>query len=376
MAILHINTNRGWGGGENQVLALLSGMAAKGARAILYADRRGTLLGRARLAGLEARPVPVSTAPWLAFLAGRLIVPCAKRDGTTLVHVHDSGSLNLGSVVSRRLGVPLILSRRVASRLRMNPWSRRKYSPERLAMVIAISETVRDVMVSCGFPADRIRVVPSGVDIDGLAALEPETSFRSAAPASFWVGGIGRLSWKKNWAFLIRTAARLAAEGVDVRWIIVGDGPDMKRLRKMAEKAGVADRTYFTGFRPDATRILKGLDALFFPSRMEGASVTVREAMAMGVPVIAADAPGVVESLAGHGWIVRCDDVEAAAAAVRDAMSNPAKRVQVAEAARRSAMQRFPISATIDGTLEAYREVLAMWGRADHGGERRTVGDV
>ena len=101
MAILHINTNRGWGGGENQVLALLSGMAAKGAKAILYADRRGTLLKRAEGAGLEARPVPVSTAPWLAFLAGRLIAARAVRAGTELVHVHDSGSLNLGAVVSR-----------------------------------------------------------------------------------------------------------------------------------------------------------------------------------------------------------------------------------------------------------------------------------
>jgi len=349
--IVQLHTGAGWGGGESQVYQLAAGLRNRGIPCRLFCRAGGMLLDRAKAAGLAAEPLP----RWLpgSRLAGRL-----QAARTAVVHVHDSRALAIGLRAAGGAGIPLVLSRRIASPLRANPRSRRKYSPRRIAAVLAISETVRDVMVRCGFPADRIFVAPSGLDLGALDAAEPDLALRGAGPGPV-VGGIGALSRKKNWTLLLRTAARLRQAAPDLRWVIAGDGPERRRLDGLARELGVSGCVHFLGFRPDALRVLSSLDLLFFPSRMEGAGVTVREAMAMGVPVVAARAPGTVESLDGHGWLVDPDDVEGAARTVRRVLDDPEERTRVAAAARDSARRRFSFDATLTRTLHVYERVAA-----------------
>jgi len=219
--------------------------------------------------------------------------------------------------------------------------------------VIAISETVRDVMVRSGYPAERIRLAPSGVDVAALAQIPADPDFRAAYGADFLVGGLGKLAPKKNWMLMVRAAEILAREAFPAQWAIAGDGPDRAALQAAIERAGLAGRFHLLGFRAEATRLLRQFDLLCFPSRMEGASVAVREAMAMGVPVAAADAPGVVESLAGHGWIVPGDDPAALAAAVREALQAAARRRERVEAARRHARDHYDLEHMVEATLAA-----------------------
>ena len=99
---------------------------------------------------------------------------------------------------------------------------------------------------------------------------------------------------------------------------------------------------------------------------MEGASVTVREAMVLGVPVVAADTPGVVESLGGHGWVFEGDDPAAARREVLAVLNAPEKTRVVTAAARESALRRFSIRHTVEGTLAVYDAVVRDW-TAHHG---------
>jgi len=118
---------------------------------------------------------------------------------------------------------------------------------------------------------------------------------------------------------------------------------------------GVDDIVRFIGFRADGQRILKSLDLLFFPSLREGASVTIREAMFMGVPVATMNAQGSMESLDGHGWVLKPDDIDGAARTVHTILTDAAGRESVVQAARESARQRFTFDRTASDTLAVYR---------------------
>ncbi|HOU22471.1 MAG TPA: glycosyltransferase family 4 protein, partial [Kiritimatiellia bacterium] len=274
--------------------------------------------------------------------------------GLSLLNAHDSGATSLGHWLRPRLGLPLILTRRIASPLRRNPWSRWKYSPRRLAAVIAVSKTVREVMIRAGYPAGRIYLAGDGVDVAALERIPPDPEIRAPYGSDYLVGGFGRLSWKKNWMLMVRAAEILARESFPVQWVLAGDGPDRAGIAAAIQAAGLAERFHLLGFRADALRVLRQLDLLCFPSRMEGASVTVREAMAMGIPVVAADAPGVVESLAGHGWIAGCDDPRELADCIRQALGDATLRQQRAERARDHARAHYDLEHTVEATLAAY----------------------
>ena len=353
--VAHLHTRMEWGGGEYQVAHLVRALQASGAATTLWATRGGLLMSHAIEHELPAHVLP--NLWWLPLGETPLCRQLA-RDGVDLLHCHDSRALSLGISIRKRLGVPLILARRVASPLRSNPLSRAKYSPRHVDAVIAISETVREVFCRSGFPEERVFVVPSGLDLAALDRLVRDESFRRPFGTGQVIAGIGKLAPKKNWPFLIRTAASVAAAGIEAQWLLVGDGPDLSKLEAMARDLGVASRVHFMGFRSDAAQILKNCDLLFFPSIREGASVTVRQAMVLGIPVVAVDAAGTAESLDGHGWLISSDDVDGATRAVVEALTDAVKREAICRAARHSARDRFAFERTLQGTLEVYASVL------------------
>lgn len=352
--VAHLHTNREWGGGETQLLALALRMHARGIFTVLATPAGGELARRARQAGVRVIGLEEGAR------ARRQLLLDLQEFGLTLLHAHDSGSTSLGVWLRRRLDVPLVLTRRIASPLRRNPLSRWKYSARRLDAVIAISGTVRDVMIRSGFPAGRIRIAPSGVDVAALGQIPLEPGFRAPYGTDFLVGGLGRLAHKKNWMLMVRAAEILSREPLPIQWVIAGDGPDRAELDAAIRQAGLADRFHLLGFRSDAAHLLRQFDLLCFPSRMEGASVTVREAMAMGVPVVAADAPGVVESLAGHGWIVGSGDPQAMANAVRAALQDAAARQAHVEGARTHAQTHYDFEHMVEATLAAYASLESV----------------
>jgi glycosyltransferase involved in cell wall biosynthesis len=237
--------------------------------------------------------------------------------------------------------------------------SRRKYSRKSFQAVIAISNTVKEIFIQTSkYPADDVFVVPSGVDIGVLDAVERDKDFRKSLGGQYLAGGVGKLAPKKNWQFLVRVAAHLAGSGLDIQWVIAGDGNERDALLELACELGVDDRVHLLGFRDDSLRILKSLDVLFFPSVAEGASVTVRECMVLGTPVVAVDAAGTMESLAGHGWSVSDADIEGAAKSVVEALSNQELRNRYVAGARRYAVEHYTYDRTVSGTLEVYRKVL------------------
>jgi glycosyltransferase involved in cell wall biosynthesis len=165
----------------------------------------------------------------------------------------------------------------------------------------------------------------------------------------------------------------MAALDARVHAVLVGGGRDADRARLEAQagECGVGERVHFLGRRPDAPAVTAACDAFVLPSRSEGFSVAMLEAMAAGKPTVAADVGGAWEGLAPRddrpaaGWIVPVGDADALAAALREVVEGiradaPEVRARAEEAAWRAG-HWFTLDAMIDG----YEAVLA--GRATDG---------
>jgi glycosyltransferase involved in cell wall biosynthesis len=201
---------------------------------------------------------------------------------------------------------------------------------------------------------EAIRVIHPGVDLDRFI---PSAGTRAASPTFLY---LGRLRRYKGVQHLVRAVGRLRDCGVHVDLRIAGRGAYEPRLRALAARLRVADRIHFEGFvSEDAKPALFGEAwANLFPSPKEGWGITNLEAGACGTPSIAADAPGLRETVVDGetGVLVEPGSAAAFADAMAALAADPGRVEVLGEAARRHAA-RFTWDAAAEETLEHLRRV-------------------
>lgn len=195
-----------------------------------------------------------------------------------------------------------------------------------------------------------IELVENGVDNEKFSPDGPVAD-RVAAPLLVQVG---RLSVQKGQDRTLRALARLDDDTVHVR--LVGDGPERRTLVQLAKDLGVSGRVEFVG-SVDPRPHLRAADLVLLPSRWEGMSLVLLEAMSVGATVIAADCGG-SDALIGCGLVVDHVDDEAAITGlvkeVSQLLMDPNRRAALGHAARRKACQRY----SLERTVGRYR---ALW---------------
>lgn len=198
-------------------------------------------------------------------------------------------------------------------------------------LVIANSHAGKDAVVAQGFPADKVLVIPNGIDTDRFRP-DPDAGrrFRSeigvpdGAPL---VGLVGRIDPQKDHATFLRAASIVARERDEVRFACVGSGPaaETARLEALAAELGLADRLHWASARADVPAVYNGLDALVLSSAYgEGFPNVVGEAMACGVPCVVTDVGDAAFVAGDLGTVVPPRDparLAAAIAATLDALA-------------------------------------------------------
>lgn len=195
----------------------------------------------------------------------------------------------------------------------------------RRSRFLAISESTRDDLVHRGIDAARVSVVHCGIDHE-LYHPDPRTP-KSATPTLVFVG---RLRRYKGLDWVIRTMPKVLARVPDARLVVIGDGPHAGELKLAAARLGVAHAVAFLGFLPpeEKARWLREAWALIQPSPKEGWGLTVIEASACGTAVVAADSPGLRDSVRDGetGILVPYGDDPAMAAALDSVLTDHARR--------------------------------------------------
>jgi glycosyltransferase involved in cell wall biosynthesis len=157
----------------------------------------------------------------------------------------------------------------------------------------------------------------------------------------FAIGTITRLHDSKGNAYLVDAAARVVRERPRARFFLVGEGPLLAALEAQAASLGLGDHFVFAGFRRDVPATLSAFDLSVFPSLWEGTPLTGFEALAMGKPIVATDADGLLDILTpGHdAVVVPKRDAAALADKIVWAIDRPEDRARLGAAARASGRQ-------------------------------------
>jgi len=197
----------------------------------------------------------------------------------------------------------------------------------------AVSLSTRDDLVTRGIPADCIEVIYNGVDVESLT---PDPNARSETPVFSY---LGRLKRYKRVDLVVKAFALLDAR--EARLEIAGKGDDRDRLESLVTKLNIEDRVRFLGYITEAGKrdLLRRSWATVLASPKEGWGISNLESAACGTPVIAADSPGIRESVVDGdtGFLVPGSDVAAYAAAMRGLLDSPELVTTLGANARRFA---------------------------------------
>lgn len=317
MNILHLDLGGEWRGGQRQVVYLARALAQDGFGVAVAAPRDAPILAEAAAAGVATIPLPGRREWWPGnvLAVGRLL---RDRD-FHVVHTHDARSAALGAFA--KLVAPvrfkLVHTRRVSYPL-SGWWGVEKY---RLAdRVVGVSAEIRDVLAVCGLPPEKLAVIHSGIDL----SCYPPKAPHAGEPV---IGLVGALSSQKGVAVFLDALAFLAGRGDGLAWraVVVGDGRLERELKDRAARLGLAGRVTFPGFR-DSREVLPGFDILAVPSVSgEGSSGVVKEAWAVGLPLVVSDLASNLELVRDgeNALVVPVGDASALAAALERLLGDP-----------------------------------------------------
>jgi glycosyltransferase involved in cell wall biosynthesis len=227
-------------------------------------------------------------------------------------------------------------------------------------LIIANSHEGAQWHAGQGYPADRMLVVPNGIDVD---RFKPDASARvrmrvewEVADDAFLVGLVGRLDPMKDHPTFLRAAARVAARVPNARFVCVGEGPAgyAAELRRQGESLGLGDRLRWAPPRRAVQGCYAALDALASTSAFgEGFSNVIGEAMACGVPCVVTDCGDAARIVAETGTVVPVGDDGAVADAL--AALAAADRAPAGAAARARVAAEFSVERLADRTAAALR---------------------
>jgi glycosyltransferase involved in cell wall biosynthesis len=363
--VAHLDTGRTWRGGQAQVLWLMRGLAARGHAGLLLAPD-GPLAERAREAGLPVvRWRPRGELDPLAVVAAAREL---SRFGADVAHAHSAHAHATGVPAARLARVPaVVVSRRVDFDVATHPFSRLKYALP-VDRYLCISRGVMEVMRRAGVPERRLALVPSGVEPPRPARGRSRTAdlrrLIGAPPEAPVVGTVAALAPHKDHATLLEAVPALLARVPGARFAWVGEGECRGALERRVAALGLGEVVRLLGFRADATALLEQFTVFALSSHLEGLCTSLIDAQALGVPIVATRAGGIPDVVEDgvSGRLVPPRDPPALAAALAEALLDPEARRAWAAAGRRSA-ERFTADRMVEGTLEAYADVLRERGR-------------
>ena len=360
LAVLHV-AHTGEGGVGKCVADFARDQAVRGWRVTVATEPASRLAREATDAGAVTLPWVASREPSARLpneiLALRRIVADTEPD---VVHLHSSK----GGLCGR-----LLIRGRLPTLFQPHGWS---FEPtegllERLAVgwerfgarwadaTVCVSQAEADRGRQRGI-GGPYRVIPNGVDLTRFT--QADTAGRSEARRrlgltdQLLVVCVGRLSRAKGQDVLAASWPTVRERVPGAELVLVGDGEDMERLRREGHRG-----ILITGHRDDVGDWLAAADVVAVPSRWEGMSLGMLEAMASGRSIVITDVPGAREALDGAGGIVPTEDPPALAEAIVERLRDPARREAEGLAAAQRARTDFDLRMTLQRIADLSLEV-------------------
>jgi glycosyltransferase involved in cell wall biosynthesis len=302
--------------------------------------------------GLRSNVYPTQLAAWLS------------RREPTVVHVH-SGAWLKAARAAHLAGVPHLvhtvhgIEGRDPWFIKPMWWMAVRYTD----LVVSVSQPLlRYLHGEMRLPREKLRLVANGVDTETFRPAARDGELRAALGADgLLVGNVARLAKVKNHALLIDAFAILRRHLPQARLTIIGEGPERRALEERVDALALAGDVQLAGALHDMPRVYRDLDLYVLSSHIEGTSVSILEAMASGVCVVATAVGGTPDLLGQgrFGVLVPPDDPAALATAIAELLRDPWRRRTLAAAARAHVMRHHSELAMVQRYEELYYSLAA-----------------
>jgi glycosyltransferase involved in cell wall biosynthesis len=357
------------GGSQRQIVHLLRGLKARGHEvSLLYFRKHSFLLDAVRAEGIAVTQIEKLKPIDLRFTWA--LLRFLQRGRFDVVHC-----FSITAELWTRLVMPLVWGTRFISSVRGLGldfpdwhWRAKAWVMRGSDAVISNSRAGAELMQArCQFPAARIDVVHNGAalatDISAARREQARQTVEWVSPQRLRLLFVGRLVYNKNVRMLLLALARLPAERRPLAWI-AGFGPDRGDLLILRERLELSEDVRFLDERDDTAELMLAADLLVLPSREEGLSNVIIEAMGSGLPIIATAVGGTPELIRDgeNGLLVPNEDDNALAVAMQRLIDDATLRDRLAAQARADALTGFSLDAMVDHTVSIYQRCL-------HGGK-------
>lgn len=347
-----------WRGGQSQALVTVRMLRERGHEVELVAVEGGALARRASAAGIAVREITSKRRRWGA---SREIREILRGRGADIVYANESHALTAAWLAGTQKDATLVAARRLAfpigkSRLAMA----RFRSAER---IFAVSQFVAESVIRSGISAERVAVVPEGIEFPPPRTETGRGAARrvwNCAEGDFLFGCVGYLLPEKGQELLVRAFPAICAAAPGARLLLAGDGPIRASLESLAEELGVRERIVFAGFVERVEEVYAALDVFLFPSLAEPSGTSLLAAMAWALPVAAVARGGVPEHVTDNvtGVLVAEPRAELIAAAALRLLEDSELRTRLGSQAREAVLRRHSPDAMIEEFLRASEEAM------------------
>ncbi len=239
------------------------------------------------------------------------------------------------------------------------------------AHFIAVSPGIQEELIQeIGCPRQKVSFIPNGIRIEGVG--EPADHLRERAhwgwpEDAYIVGTAARLTWEKGIDILLTALSQAVKAEPQLRLVIMGDGPLEADLRQMTKTLGLDDHVRFLGYLDNARSLFPAFDAFVLPSRTEGWPLSIMEAMAAGLPVVATRVGGIPELVQDgkNGILVEPGEVDRLHEALVTLVRDPVRARDWGQKAATHARERFHAQAMVSQVEAVYRGIIGSPGAND-----------
>jgi glycosyltransferase involved in cell wall biosynthesis len=360
LRVLMVDSERAWRGGQAQLHLLMRGLLDQGVTVQLAAPPDSESFRRGQELNVPLHPLPI--AGGLDVVSAWRLRRVIKRSRFDVVHSHASHAHSVAYMACATLKPrpSQVVSRRVGFAVATNRLSGAKYR-HGADLYLAISNGVRDVLVECGVPKERIRLVPSGIDVEKIERFRGGDRARAEfdiAGKTLVVGNVAALTANKGQVDFIRAARVVADRFPGTRFFVVGEGEMRSELEALVRELKLDGVVVFTGFREDRLEIMSMFTCFVLSSYLEGLGTSIMDAQAMGIPVVATDTGGVPDIVEDGvtGLLVPPGDANALAQAIVRLLEDEGLKQHLAKKALAQS-RGYDYRQMVYKTLDAYREL-------------------
>ena len=289
-----------------------------------------------------------------------------KENMDAIVTVGAGDKMFWGRIAAKIAGTPV-----VACAIHSTGW------PDGIGRLNRTLTPITDAFIGCaeehgrylrneeGFPAEKVHVIPNGVDVDRFQqdtiagnAIREELQIPVDAPVC---GIVAALRPEKNHDMFLNGAAKILTSLPDARFLIVGDGPERQRLEELATSLNITDSVHFLGTRQDIPAVLAATNVMLLTSKMEANPVSILEALATEVPVVATRVGSVPTTVIDDetGFLVPPGDADALAEQVSKLLHDPQLASELGKNGREMVKARYSVDVMVRGYEDLIEEIYA-----------------